>query len=90
MHLESLTRTRQIRINQVTVGMQLAIPDGDGHMLFIVDSVKLNSTRDDQGNTTNTWTLTSTKAKQDGKPWVIADIPDGTQMLQVLPPPPKT
>jgi len=75
-----------VLISQVQPGFHLAVDVGQGPQLFVVDKIDLISTRDDQGNLTNKFRLTSTKTGGGvGAPWVIEE-PDGRMMTRVLPP----
>jgi hypothetical protein len=74
-----------VLISQVQPGFHLAVDAGQGPQLFVVNKIDSNSTRDDQGNLTNTFKLTSTKTGGGvGAPWVI-EVPDGQMMVRVLP-----
>src|SRR6185312_2065580 len=77
--------TQPVLISQVQPGFHLAVDVGQGPQLFVVDKIDLISTRDDQGNLTNKFRLTSTKTGGGvGAPWVV-EVPDGQMMVRVLP-----
>ena len=74
-----------VLISQVQPGFELAVDVGQGPQLFVMNKIEPNSTRDVQGNLTNTFKLTSTKTGGGvGAPWVI-EVPDGRMMVRVLP-----